>query len=66
MHRKEEEIIILRSILCTFGISDLPINSLKRRELEFLTSFITFTVNIKQLLFVEFTFVLRGVFRVGN
>ena len=66
VRRKEEEIITLTNILCTLEISDLPMKSLKRRDLQFLTSFIAFTVKIKQVLFVKFTFVLRGVFRASN
>ena len=66
VRRKEEEIITLTKILCTLEISDLPMKSLKRRDLQFLTSFIAFTVKIKQVLFVKFTFVLRGVFRASN
>ena len=66
VRRKEEEIITLTYILCTLEISDLPMKSLKRRDLQFLTSFIAFTVKIKQVLFVKFTFVLRGVFRASN
>ena len=64
VRRKEEEIITLTNILCTLEISDLPMKSLKRRDLQFLTSFIAFT--IKQVIFVKFTFVLRGVFRASN
>ena len=66
VRRKEVEIITLTNILCTLEISDLPMKSLKRRDLQFLTSFIAFTVKIKQVLFVKFTFVLRGVFRASN